>query len=293
VAKTIGSIVGKFIKIASSVPELFGTAILLMMTPAKWIINGLALAKGFNMGARVGGGGGGGGGFGKTATKGGFTRGPNGKPTKMSRMQKLGGGKMMGGKYAAGSKGAIRGGMGLGIAGMGLSAARGMLPDENSGAGKAMGVASSALSGAGMGMMLGPLGALAGALIGGAYGAIQEFGGPKPGKQASTVAKTTKGKFNDAWVSGGEIQPIDSKDKVFEVSKPGGAFDKARASSSGSSGSNTMHVTFDDIIVRSADGNTGKIDLKNDSAFMMELAAGVKVALSKSANGGVLSPNPS
>jgi hypothetical protein len=46
----------------------------------------------------------------------------------------------------------------------------------NSGGGKALGIGSSIASGAGMGMMFGPYGALIGGLLGGAYGAYNEFG---------------------------------------------------------------------------------------------------------------------
>src|SRR5690606_28431067 len=66
-------------------------------------------------------------------------------------------------------------GIGLGAAGMGLDAWRGTLDDPNSGTGKAMGVGSSALEGAGMGMMFGPWGALIGGLLGAGYGAFKEF----------------------------------------------------------------------------------------------------------------------
>jgi len=79
-------------------------------------------------------------------------------------------------KWGAGAK--LGAGIGLGLGAYGLDAARGEEGSEfyNSGAGKALGIGSSALSGAGMGMMFGPWGALVGGLIGAGYGAYKEFG---------------------------------------------------------------------------------------------------------------------
>ncbi len=61
----------------------------------------------------------------------------------------------------------------------------------------------------------------------------------------------------------------------------------------GSPGTTTnVKISFDEIIVKS-DDNVGKIDLEKDSAFMRMLATKIKEELSRTANGGVLSPNPS
>jgi hypothetical protein len=182
-------------------------------------------------------------------------------------------------------------GLGLGLAGSGLDYARdNWMSDPDSAMGKTMGVGSSALKGAGIGMMLGPVGAAVGGLIGGIYGAVQEFNKPAPG-----IDQT--GAIEDGILADGKITSIDSKDKVFEISKPGGAYDKAAnsgpsASGGNSGGSSKIHITFGDITVKSDDG-VGKIDLDKDSAFIRELATKIKESLSMSANGGVLNPNPS
>jgi hypothetical protein len=78
-------------------------------------------------------------------------------------------------KWGAGAK--LGAGVGLGLGAYGLDTARGEEGSEfyNSGAGKALGIGSSALTGASMGMMLGPWGALAGGLIGAGYGAFKEM----------------------------------------------------------------------------------------------------------------------
>jgi hypothetical protein len=80
---------------------------------------------------------------------------------------------------------------------------------------------------------------------------------------------------------------------VFEISKPGGAYDKAAQEKAMKSGGGTtnIHVTFDPIMVKS-EGNVGKIDLSADSQYMGMLGSAIKQAMNKAANGGVLSPNP-
>lgn len=150
---------------------------------ATWIANGVALGKGFMMTA------GGMGAMGRGAS--GVAAGGTGfmgmGGSAMSRgaatLNRFGGNKTMarlaGGtsRFAAGSMGSVVGGAGLGLAGMGLNALRG---DENSAAynsstGKALGVGSSALAGAGMGMMFGPWGALIGGLLGAGKGVYDEY----------------------------------------------------------------------------------------------------------------------
>ena len=66
-------------------------------------------------------------------------------------------------------------GLGFGLGGMALDAGRNQMTNRDSGAGKAMGIGSMAMKGAGMGAMLGPWGMLAGGLIGAGYGAYDEY----------------------------------------------------------------------------------------------------------------------
>jgi len=272
-AETVGNIVGAAIDLFLEFPTAFTTVALLLLTPAKWILNGLALAKGFMMG--TGGGGGGGGGMLSN-----LLGGKGGKGGKMSGKAKLGAG------------------LGLGLGSMAIDYGREQMDNPDSGAGKAMGVGSSAMMGAGMGAMFGPWGMLAGGLLGAGMGAYNEFAGPTAGIDASAGYAKYAPPVNDAILSGGKVTPIDSKDKVFEISKPGGTYDKAVNAGPGTSGSNSgggttnIKISFDDITVKS-DGNVGKIDLENDTAFMQMLATKIKEAMSKTANGGKLSPNPS
>ena len=356
-AKLLGGIVGKVINLFTAFPKTMTVIALALMGPGGWILNGLSLAKGFMMGSR---------GFGAGA--GGGVGGAAGGAAKANMQRHAAGtvvnGKNVGGQmYNAGPKvgkfkmsgGARMGaGIGLGLGAAGLSMARGGLDNQNSAGGKALGVGSAALTGAAMGMMIGPIGALVGGILGAAYGAYSEYGGPGPG-----VELTPSAPADDAILADGKITPINSKDEVFQVSKPGGAFDKAGVrgsgysggkitpidskdevfqtskpssvrepsysggkitpidskdqvfqlpkpssgsdkagvrgpSSSGGSGGGTTHVkvSFDNIIVKS-DSNVGKIDLENDSVFMQMLGTKIKEAMNKTANGGVLSPNPS
>ena len=172
-----------------------------------WVKNGMALGKGFNMVASAGGVGGGGGPGGGGLANTGFM-GMGG--SRMSRLaatsNRFGGNRMLtslaggGSRFAAGSMGSLVGGAGLGIAGMGLDALRGEEGSQgyDSGSGKFLGVGSSALKGAGMGMMLGPWGALIGGILGGAYGAFNEFGDNGRNK---TPASTSTYLADDALIS--------------------------------------------------------------------------------------------
>jgi hypothetical protein len=176
--KTVGGFVAEFPRFSAAL----SAALLLLFGPGKWLLNGKTLGIGFNMVAGKG--------FGGMTAGGGIAAGygqaggmigpalPPGATPPMGRMQRMLGGNIMGGKFAAGTMGSMAAGAGLGLAGMGLNSLRG---DENSNfhdstGGKLLGVGSSALSGAAMGMMLGPIGALVGGLLGAGYGAFNEFG---------------------------------------------------------------------------------------------------------------------
>jgi hypothetical protein len=185
--------------------------------------------------------------------------------------------------------------MGLGIGGIALDAGRGMMDDPNSNTGKAMGIGSSALQGAGMGAMLGPWGALIGGLLGGAYGAYNEFSSGGGGVEPDDLSG--KGlTLNDGVIMDGKITPFDKKDDVLKFQKTGGAIDKAVATGgagmSNIGGTTKIHISFDELKV-SSDGNVGTIDLSRDSSFMRELATKLKQSINQTANGGVLNPNPS
>jgi hypothetical protein len=97
-------------------------------------------------------------------------------------------------------------------------------------------------------------------------------------------------------LSNADIHPIiDKKDDILKFQKTGGAIDKAVATGGvgvSAGGTTNIHISFDEIKVTS-DGSSAKIDLEKDTAFINQLASKIKESLSKTANGGVLSPNPS
>jgi hypothetical protein len=291
-AKTVGDIAGKVLGLMIEWPKttlallvgakLFGSLI-------QWYANGKALGAGFNSVAGGMGGAGGGGSLGSS----------KGLLGKTARNTMKGGG--MSGKMGKFGKGMAGKGMGAGavgmIGGMALDYGRGMLDSEDSTAGKAMGVASGALSGAGTGAMIGSVipvvgtaaGAIIGGLIGGIYSAVEEFSDYKGGVEQGVS------KLNDGVIMNGKITPFDQKDDVLKFQKTGGAIDKAVASGGAGmsvGGTSKVHISFDEIKVTS-DGSSAKIDLEKDTAFINQLASKIKEALSKTANGGVLSPNPS
>lgn len=260
----------------------------------KWVVNGLSLAKGFMMGTKgFGGMGGMGGGMGGLGFGGRLTKSASGLVGGKNTMLGRGLRNMAasGGPFGKGMPGV---GLGLGVAGMGLDMGRGMMEDPNTGTGKAMGIGSAALTGAGMGALLGPIGMAVGALVGGIYGAVQEFSTDGGGKGVDDL----KGQgltLHDGVIMNGKITPFDKKDDVLKFQKTGGAIDKAIATGGAGmsvGGISKVHISFDEIKVTS-DGSSAKIDLEKDTAFINQLASKIKEALSKTANGGVLSPNPS
>lgn len=291
---TVGALLGWMVN--NPIATLIGGV---LFASAAWIASGYMLAKGFmagtsGFGSMFGGKGGGlGSMFGGKGGKGGVNmqRAPKGGITHGGKTYK--GGQM----YNAGKGGGMKGmsgmkgmgvGLGLGAASMGIDYGRGMMEDPDSAGGKAMGIGSSALAGAGMGMMFGPWGAAIGGLIGGIYGAVNEF------SDTSEPVQSTIG-LNDGVIMDGKITPFNQKDDVLKFQKTGGAIDKAVATGGAGmslGGTSKVHITFDEIKVTS-DGSSAKIDLEKDTAFINQLASKIKEALSKTANGGVLSPNPS
>lgn len=293
-AKTVGDIAGKVLGLMIEWPK----TTLALLVGAKifgpliqWYANGKALGAGFNsVAGGMGGAGGGGGSLGSS----------KGLLGKTARNTMKGGG--LSGKMGGFGRGMAGKGMGIGalgmIGGMALDYGRGMLDDQNSVGGKAMGVAGGALSGAGTGAMIGSVipivgtaaGAIIGGLIGGIYSAVEEFGGDGGGVQQGVS------QLHDGVMMDGKITAFDKKDDVLKFQKKGGAIDKAIATggaiSGGGGGTTNIHISFDELKVTS-DGSSGKIDLSTDSAFIRELATKIKESLSQTANGGVLNPNPS
>jgi hypothetical protein len=135
---------------------------------AKWVANGMALGRGFNMVASVGGGMSG---VGKYGVPGGSV----GPALPMSGMQKALGGNVMGGRFAAGTMGSLGLGLGLGVLGTGLEYGRSQMDDPDSTGGKLLGIGGKAAKYAGYGAMLGPWGALIGGALGAGVGVYDEY----------------------------------------------------------------------------------------------------------------------
>ncbi len=287
IAETAGNIIGGAIKIFTKLPTALKIGIGLLMGPGKWILNGLSLAKGFMMGTKgMGGAGGGslgsgGNGFGRSITKGARKIGG-----RRGGAAALGAGKMLRG---AGSLASLGGGLVGGYLGdMGSEA----MGNEDTITGDISSMLGGLIGGA-LGTLVAPgIGTAAGAALGAAGGKMigDYFASDGGGVKTIPIAD----KVDDAILADGKVTPIDTKDQVFQVSKPGGAFDKTGTPSPGTSGGSThqISITFSDILVKS-EGDSAKIDLGSDSAFMRELATKIKQSLSETAGGGVLNPNPS
>lgn len=190
----LGKNIGDFVKWAAkglkwfveNVVDIFGAKGIfltyLLGKSAAWIANGFLLAQGFNMGTK--------------GLSGMFGGGKNAVNMQRHAAGTVINGKKVGGQmYNAGSTktgmgtGAkIGSGIGLGVAGMGLDYGRSKMDNPESTGGKWLGVGSSALKGAGMGMMFGPWGAAIGGVLGAAYGAYDEF--ISKGEEANQNAQT-------------------------------------------------------------------------------------------------------
>lgn len=284
--KNIGETIGGFIKEWPKLSAGIAAGVGLLMGPGAWLANGVSLGMGFNSVAGGGGGGLFGGGKGKSLGGQGF-----GKDYKA--MRGMGGSRFASmreaGKINKMSGGAKLGaGLALGAGGMGLDMWRNSLSDRESGAGKAMGIGSAALTGAGMGMMLGPWGALAGGLIGGAYGAYNEYGREKPKSSMSNVQQ-------DFVMRPGEgAVPFSSSDTLVGA-KSGGPIDKMLDSAGGSSGE--VSVNFNQPLVIKGEitlnsSNSSENIKLDDPILMREIASIVQQELRKSIGGGKLNPNP-
>jgi hypothetical protein len=199
---------------------------LLIANKAQWIANGRLLALGFNMGT-MGKGGGPGGTFANSRTAAGYTRGVGGQMSPMSFGQKAMGKNVLGGRLAMGTMGSMAAGAGLGIAGIGLDYGRSKMDDPESTGGKWLGVGSSALKGAGIGMMFGPWGAAIGGVLGGLYGAYDEFIAKGEEANSSVQSGVQDGLFHGtnksrrAILQNGQVTPIDNKDDLLALKKDG------------------------------------------------------------------------
>jgi hypothetical protein len=258
----------------------------------KWYLNGLILSQGFNAGASVGGTGGG--------TGGGMLGGLKGRLAKTTRATRMG--KGLSGKLGGFGKGLAGKGLGLGLAtglgGMALDYGRSQMDDPYSTTGKAMGVGSSALYGAGLGATIGSIipgigtavGGLIGAGGGALYGLIQESM-----KQNPALGQTAMQDF--VMRPGEKAQPFSSNDTLVGL-KAGGPIEKGFDKGLTTTTAKDITVNFKPIKVEfgtltlKTDNSEVKLDLNEDPILAREIASIVQQELRKSLGGGKLNPNP-
>ena len=281
--KTLGKGIGKAAELIMQFPKT-SLALVAALGAAKWFSHGVTMGLGFK--SITGGLGKGGGGL-----------GVGGKTTANTMAGKGLSGKMgkFGTKMAGKGMGA---GLALGAGSMGLDMWRDNIRDRDSGAGKAMGIGSSALAGAGTGAMIGSIipgigtaaGAVVGGLAGGAYGAYNEYGGDKK--------KYTGRKQEDFVMRPGEgAVPFSSSDTLVGA-KPGGPIDKLLdKGGGGGASSGIVSVKFDKPLVIKGEitlnnGSSLESIKLNDPILMREIASIVQQELRKSLGGGKLNPNP-
>jgi len=242
----------------------------LLINNAMWVSNGLLLAKGFNMGASVGG---------PTSSIGG------GRLTKGSPMNK----KMMRG---------LKGGGAAALLGGGIHMANnfGLFGEEGSTGEKNMGMAASALEYGGAGAMLGSMilpgwGTAIGAGLGGLYGLYEGglFGqethdGLFEGKKLG--ADFSKGR---GLIQNGKITPIDNKDDLIAM-KPNGAIDRASKSKSNDNQPSTVKHEFSELRINGElrltmpGHSASSVDLLKSPEFVRSITEKIQVEVKRNIN---------
>ena len=313
-AKSIGSFIADFGKsviptIASWVESLGPKGMLAAVIgfkAATWVARGMSLGLGFNLTARAGGVGGS-----SVGTAGGVMSKADRKFARSQVFSKGGGSfrdrlgyaktGLSGPKMSSGAK--LGAGLGLGLGGMALDYGRNQMDDRDSGTGKAMGIGSSALKGAGLGMMFGVPGAIIGGLAGAAYGYYNEYGSKEAKDRARARAGTnSSGVYkpgvtiptNDGIV---KFNPNDKflnvNDAVLAASTQEGKLDKLGKSVK----TEEVKHTFDDIKItininaKGMDEDIAKQIVDNKS-FIRGLNTKIKEEASMMLSGGILNPGP-
>ena len=162
--------------------------------------------------------------------------------------------------------------------------------------GKTMGIGSSALKGAGIGMMLGPVGAAVGGLIGGIYGAITEFNKPSPGVDNTGSIGMKHGGLITEPIEGVGLSGMKysfGEDGVNERVTPVG---KNGPGNNGGGGKTSIDISFKTPLTIKAEGGVSEEQVNEivmSSMMLGKLGTAIKMAMSSNGNGGVLNPNPS
>jgi len=257
----------------------------------KWYINGKMLGMGFNsttMGSGMSN-------NGKVSPKGNFynKRGYYNKSTGQylgkGMNSTVGQGKgnsyyNKGGLTGAGKVGL---GLGFGIGGLGLDMVRSNMNESDSGMGKALGIGSSALYGAGMGAMFGPLGMAIGGALGGLYGTYNELSKP-------VTPSNVGGNIHQDFVMrpGSKAEPFSSNDTLIGF-KPGGPIEKSSKSNNTSDLSKIkiefepIKIEFGTLLLKNENSEI-KLDLNNDPMLAREIASIVQQEIRKTIGGGKL-----
>lgn len=286
ISKVVG-LIGKFI-IDNPVTTLISAITLGLAGKAlTWITNGLYLAQGFKMGS---GGGFGGPGGGVPSVPG----GPGGGSTSM--MGRLAGKNVAGGKFAAGTPGALGLGLGLGVAGLGMEYGRSQMDNPDSMGGKLLGVGASTAQYAGMGAMFGPYGALIGGAIGAGVGAYNEFGGNSANTGISADASAGNlYKSNDSIMYHPQDKFLKVNDavQIAGTSVNGNAKLAQELSKNSSSAPSEMTHKFEDMKITidvNIPGNEKLgAQLANTPEFIRRINEAINREISMAAGGGKLS----
>ena len=262
---------------------IFGAKVLFNV--GQWLLNGMMLARGFNMGASINPAGGvgskaygpqvpGGGAFGTTQ---GASMGSNFNAAAGSKLLKLGG-------VVAGLTSAITTFTSNKQKGMGTG--ENLARSGTKGVGAGLGAWGGAAAGAAIGSAVPIIGTVIGGLIGGALGA---WGGGAlaEGGANALVAPSVK----DAILSGGKLTPIDKKDDLVAY-KPNGPVDNAIKGSNSSNGGTMkiefgeIHFKFDELKVTSPGSPGVAVELIKDPKFIRDITRMIHVETEKVVNGG-------
>lgn len=272
IANLTGTI-GEFI-VDNPVKSIIGAvAAIGLFELAKWGANGFAFGMGFNRATSMFGGDSGG----LMGSLGSKTGGFLGKSA---------------GKFGMSTKAMVGTGVGLGVAGAGLSMGRELRDDPNDITGKVMGAGGMALQGAALGMLAGPIGAAVGGALGLALGTYMETSRndtPK-GQEAS--------KMQDFVMRpGSKAQPFSSNDTLIGF-KPDGPIAKNADSSVGSSPKSLkiefapIKIEFGNLTIIGSNGSNSNVNFNDDPVLMREISSMIQQELRKAIGGGVLNPNP-
>ena len=250
-----------------------------LMEKAGWILNGLALAQGFNMGTKGGG------------------------ISKVTDMIPGGKNLRVGAKVAAGgniAKGASIMGKGLGklaaplavigLAMDGYTNSQDKSLSTGEAVGKTLDQNKFMAIGAGIGAMFGGVGAIPGAGIGAIVDMIANSAGGDDALIGNHIGGGYGKKANDAILSGGKLTPLDKKDDIIAM-KPGGAIDNYNGNNGNNSEPNVIKhdfgvITFNgNINLSGPSGENQSIDF-NNPILMQKLQTMIHTATEKVIKGG-------